>query len=213
MSDSDSCTGGDCCPSREASALEGRRLEYFTLGWNSVEAVVAITAAIIAGSTALLGFGVDSVIESISSVVLLWRLLDHAHDERREQIALKLVGFSFFLLGGYVAIDAVTTLVNREPPDASNVGIILAIVSLIIMPILARAKRRVAAKLNSRALHADSKQTSLCAYLSAILLGGLALNALVGWWWADPVAALVMVPIIVSEGREAFRGEVCGDCH
>lgn len=190
----------------------GERLEYLTIGWNSIEALVAIVAGVIAGSIALVGFGVDSVIESISGGVLLWRLhhdRDVARRELAEQRAIRLVGLSFLILAGYVAIDAVNTLIHRERPDESLPGILLAIVSLIVMPLLARAKRKVAVAINSGALHADSRQTDICAYLSAILLGGLLLNALLGWWWADPVAALVMVPIIAKEGVEGVRGNSC----
>ena len=149
---------------------------------------------------------------------LLWRLQLDAPEkrERAERIALKIVGASFLALAAYVAFDAVKSLLMREPPEASHVGIALAALSLVVMPVLARAKRSVAAKLNSRALQADSRQTDICAYLSAILLGGLTLNALFGWWWADPVAALSMTPIIVREGVGALRGETCcdeGACH
>ena len=136
-----------------------------------------------------------------------------AHDERREKIALKLVGISFLILAAYVAFDAMKSLFVHEPPETSLVGIGLSIASLIIMPLLARAKRLSALNLESRAMKADSRQTDLCAYLSAILLGGLALNALLGWWWVDPVAALIMVPIIAREGFEGLRGEACEDCH
>jgi divalent metal cation (Fe/Co/Zn/Cd) transporter len=191
----------------------GRRLEVFTLGWNLLEAIVAVVAGGIAGSIALIGFGVDSLIECVSGAVLLWRLSSPVHDESREKLALRLVGVSFFLLAAYVGVEAVRSLVTGEPPEASVPGIVLAILSLIVMPLLARAKRRVAADIGSRALVADSRQTDLCAYLSAILLVGLTLNALFGWWWADPVAALVMTPIIAREGVEAWRGEVCDDCH
>lgn len=191
----------------------GRRLEYLTLGWNLVEAVVAVGSGIAAGSTALVGFGVDSLIESTSGAILLWRLSDETHGDAREGTALKLVGVSFLLLAGWVGWEAVTALVAREAPDRSLVGIVLALLSLTIMPILARAKRRVASGLGSKALEADSRQTDLCAFLSAILLVGLGLNALLGWWWADPVAALGMVPIILSEGVRALRGEECTDCH
>jgi len=194
---------------RADAAHAGRRLEYFTLGWNVLEAAVAVGAGLLAGSVALIGFGADSVIESISGSVLLWRLWTHEEDGRRERLALRLVGVSFLLLAAYVAADAVKTLVRREAPESSWIGIGLSVASLIVMPVLARAKRRVAARLESRALHADSRQTDLCAWLSAILLAGLALNALGGWWWADPAAALVMVPIIAREGVEALRGEGC----
>ncbi len=173
---------------------------------------MAVGAGWLAGSIALIGFGVDSLIESISGSILLWLLSSPAHDESREQTAHKLVGVSFLILAAYVAYDALKSLLTYEVPESSPVGIGLSIVSLILMPILARAKRRSAAHLNSRAMKADSRQTDLCAYLSAILLGGLLLNTLFGWWWADPVAALIMVPIIAREGVEGLRGEVC-DCH
>ncbi len=193
----------------------GLRLEMLTLGWNSLEAVVALAAGWMAGSIVLIGFGLDSVIESASGAVLLWRLrrdADAARREHGERRALQLVGWSFFALAAYVAADAARSLWLRETPDRSAVGIVLAAVSLVVMPLLARAKRRVAARIASRALHADSRQTDLCAYLSAILLGGLLLNAVLGWWWADPVAALLMVPIIAREGRDALRGDHCSDC-
>jgi len=190
----------------------GRTLEYFTIGWNSLEAVVAISFGIVAGSVALFGFGVDSVIESSSGAIVLWRLFA---GEERERLALRLVGISLLILAAYVAFDAVKSLILQERPDESYVGIALAAVSLVVMPLLAREKRKVAARLNSRAMQADSKQTDICAYLSAILLGGLLLNALVGWWWADPLAALVMIPIIAKEGIEALQGKTCcgGECH
>jgi divalent metal cation (Fe/Co/Zn/Cd) transporter len=165
-----------------------------------------------AGSIALVGFGVDSVIESLSGGALLWRLQHHENDDARERRALKLVGWSFLILAAYVAYESIESLIGREAPAVSWIGIVLAALSLIVMPILARAKRRVAARLGSKALEADSRQTALCAYLSAILLGGLAANAVLGWWWADPIAALVMVPIIVREGWQALRGEKCSDC-
>ena len=193
----------------------GIALEYLTIGWNLLECMVAVTAGFLAGSVALVGFGVDSAIESVSGSVLLWRLYAErrgSHVEKIERRALWMVGVSFLLLAVYVAYDSVTTLIQRKEPERSLIGILLAIVSLIVMPFLARAKRKAAANLNSAALQADSRQTSLCAYLSAILVGGLALNATVGWWWADPFAALVMVPIIASEGKEAMRGENCRNC-
>jgi len=197
---------------RALSVRRGRLLEYFTIGWNSLEAVVGIGFGIIAGSVALVGFGVDSVIESTSGAIVLWRLLA---GEEKERLALRLVGISLLVLAIFVAFDAVKSLIFQERPDESYVGIGLAVVSLIVMPLLAREKRKVAAQLNSRAMQADSRQTSICAYLSAILLGGLLLNALVGWWWADPLAALVMIPIIAKEGIEALQGKTCCDngCH
>ena len=187
----------------------GRQLEYFTLGWNLTEAAVALGAGVFAGSIALVGFGIDSLIESLSGGILLWRLQRAQTHENRERPALMLVGMSFFLLALYVAVESAMSLLRREHPDTSVIGIILSIVSLIAMPLLARAKRRVAERLESRALFADSRQTDICAYLSAILLGGLLLNALFGWWWADPVAALCMLPLIFHEGVEAVRGRSC----
>jgi divalent metal cation (Fe/Co/Zn/Cd) transporter len=201
---------------RAADVRRGRRLEYFTVAWNSLEAVVAIGAGLFAGSVALVGFGVDSVIETSSGAVLLWRLRDGERGEAREAVALRLVGVSFLLLAAYVAYGAVRSLLMREPPEASYAGIAIAALSLVVMPLLARAKRRVAAQLGSRAMRADARQTDLCAYLSAILLAGLAVNALFGLWWADPAAALLMTPIIAREGVRALRGEACcdaGDCH
>lgn len=198
---------------RARDVRQGRRLEYLTVVWNSLEGLVAVAAGLAAGSVALVGFGFDSVIEVSSGLALLWRLHLDAPErrERAERISLKIVGVSFLALAAYVAFDAFKSLLGREPPEASPVGIALAALSLVVMPVLARAKRGVAAKINSRALEADSRQTDICAYLSAILLGGLALNALFGWWWADPLAALVMTPIIAREGFQALRGETCCD--
>lgn len=195
-------------PNRAAHILRGRRLEYLTIIWNSLEAVISVGAGIVAGSIALVGFGIDSVIEISSGAIILWRL---ASGEHREWLALRLVGISFLGLSAYVAFDAVKSLWFFERPEASYVGIAIATLSLAVMPVLARAKRKVAEQLSSRAMEADSRQTDFCVYLSAILLGGLILNAIFGWWWADPVAALVMVPIIAKEGIEALRGETCDD--
>lgn len=201
---------------RRTQIRRGQLLEYFTVGYNSLEGVIAIAAGLFAGSIALVGFGFDSAIEVISGCALLWRLYGDADESRRERLeqrALRIVGVSFFLLGAYVTYDAVKSLVRREAPEESIVGIVLAAVSVLVMPLLVRAKRRVARSIGSAALAADATQTQICTYLSAILLGGLVLNAVVGWWWADPLAALVMVPIIVKEGWEAIRGEHCDDCH
>ena len=199
---------------RLALVKRGRYLEYFTIGYNSLEGLIAVVAGLTAGSVALVGFGFDSLIEVTSGSVLLWRLHADGDEERRERIeaiSLRIVGACFVVLAVYVTYDSVKSLIRREAPEESLVGIVLAAVSLVIMPLLVRAKRRVARAINSGALMADSKQTELCTYLSAILLGGLLMNALLGWWWADPVAALVMVPIIVNEGIEALRGETCCD--
>jgi divalent metal cation (Fe/Co/Zn/Cd) transporter len=191
----------------------GRFLEYLTIGWNSIEAIVAVSAGVASGSTSLIGFGFDSVIENSSAFTLLWRLRAGEIGEQREKFALKLVGISFLILAAYIAFSALKSLLAYQPPEISYIGIVLSALSLIVMPVLARAKRHVADNLNSRALKADSRQTDICAYLSAILLAGLGLNALFGWWWADSAAALVMTPIIIKEGIESLRGKTCGDCH
>jgi divalent metal cation (Fe/Co/Zn/Cd) transporter len=196
---------------RSEQLQAGRRLEYFTLGWNLAEAAVGVGAGVSSGSIALIGFGIDSLIESLSGGILLWRLQGGHTDETRERLAHRLVGISFFVLASYVAFEAGKSLLRHEEPETSFVGIALAIVSLMVMPLLARAKRRVAARIESRALYADSRQTDICAYLSAILLGGLLLNGLFGWWWADPIAAVCMLPIIFREGIEAVRGRTCCD--
>lgn len=204
---------------RANAVRRGRHLEYFTIAYNSLEGLIAVGAGLLAGSVALVGFGFDSLIEVTSGAALLWRLradVDEARRERVEAISLRIVGACFVLLAIYVSYDSIKSLIRREAPEESLVGIGLAAVSLVVMPLLVRAKRKVARGINSPALMADSKQTELCTYLSAILLVGLLLNATLGWWWADPVAALIMVPIILKEGIEALRGETCcdeGACH
>lgn len=195
-----------------------RRLNLATLAYNALEGVVAIASGVAAGSVALIGFGIDSGIELTASVVALWRLdadADHARRERAERTSHRIIGALFMALALYVTVDAALALWNREAPGESPVGIALAAASVLVMPYLARAKRRIGIALGSRALTAEATQTSLCMWLSAILLGGLLLNALVGWWWADPVAALAMVPIIAKEGVEGLRGAPpCTDgCH
>ena len=199
---------------REAVVRRGRHLEYFTIGWNSLEGIVAVLAGAFAGSISLVGFGVDSFIEVTSGAALLWRLSLDAQAHRRERIeklTLRIVGVCFLALAAYVGYEALSTLAGRRAPEHSLPGIILACVSLIVMPLLSRAKRRAAASLKSAALHADAKQTAFCTYLSAILLGGLLLNTTLNWWWADPVSALVMVPIIAKEGVDGLRGDTCCD--
>lgn len=197
---------------RHAVALRGRRLEYFTVAWNSLEGIVAIAAGLIAGSISLVGFGVDSFIEVTSGAALLWRMsvdADADQRERIEQITLRIVSMCFLALAAYVGYEALRNLMEKKAPEHSLPGIILACVSLIVMPLLSRAKRRVSAYLKSAAMNADAKQTEFCTYLSAILLGGLLLNAITNLWWADPVAALVMVPIITKEGVNGLRGDTC----
>jgi divalent metal cation (Fe/Co/Zn/Cd) transporter len=196
----------------------GRRLEYLTIAYNSGEGLISIVAGLMAGSIALTGFGFDSVIEVTSGAALLWRLRADMNADQRERIearSLRIVGICFLALAVYIGSDSFAALFAREAPQRSILGIALAVLSLIVMPLLARAKRRVARGINSDAMAADAKQTDLCAYLSAILLGGLLLNALFGWWWSDAVAALVMTPIIAREGINALRGKDCCDqsCH
>lgn len=201
---------------RRAVVRRGQQLTWLTIGYNSIEAVVALIAGVLAGSIALIGFGLDSVIELSSSMASLWRLRADATPatrHRSEAVALRVIGVAFLLLAAYVAVDAISALVWQESPRSSVLGIIVAAGSVVVMPLLSRAKRRVAAQLASRALTADARQTQICMYLSAILLGGLVLNAVFGWWWADPVAALSMVPLISWEGVQALRGRTaCADC-
>lgn len=203
-------------PLRTSVVRRGQRLTWATIAYNSLEAVLSVGAGLAAGSVALVGFGFDSVIELASSLAGLWRLRadsDPGSRARAERLALRTIGVSFVLLAAYVLVDAVRTLLLRDAPSESPLGIAIAMGSLVAMPLLARAKRRVAAQLGSSALTAEARQTQICTYLSAILLGGLALNVVVGWWWADPLAALVMVPLIAWEGIEALRGRtVCSDC-
>jgi divalent metal cation (Fe/Co/Zn/Cd) transporter len=189
----------------------GRRVEYVSIAWTSLEAIVGVTAGVLAGSVALIGFGADSIIEVASSCVLLWWLAEGSID--RDRMAHRLVGGCFFALAAYIAVDASMDLLKGEAPRVTYFGIIYAVACIIVMPVLARAKRRVATRLNSHALHADSHQSDICAYLCLILLLGLALNAVLGWWWADPIAALCMLPILIREGIAGLRGETCSHAH
>jgi divalent metal cation (Fe/Co/Zn/Cd) transporter len=193
----------------------GLALERVTIGWNAAEAAVALGAGWVAGSIALVGFGLDSVIETIAGFAVYRRLgaelrgADREIAETHERRALRVVGVTFFLLAAYVVYEATSLLRQREAPAESPVGIALAVISLSAMPLLGAAKLRVGRALGSRALVADAKETLVCAYLSLALLAGLTLNAVVGWWWTDPVAALLMVPLLLREGFEALRGERC----
>jgi divalent metal cation (Fe/Co/Zn/Cd) transporter len=194
----------------------GLTLNWLTIGYNAVEALISIVAGALAGSVALVGFGVDSVIEVTASGAAQWRLradLDTDRRARVEALTLRGIGVTFLALALFVAWESTESLVRREAPDRSWLGVGILVVSVIVMPVLARLKRGVARALDSRALESEATQTSLCAYLSAIALGGVGLNAVLGWWWADPVAALVMVPIIGREGIEALRHRAtCADC-
>lgn len=200
---------------RRTVVRRGRWLTWATLLYNSLEAVLSIGAGVAAGSVALVGFGIDSVIELAASSAGLWRL--HADIEpltraRTERQTVRFIGLCFVALALYVIYEAGQTLLARRAPQESVLGMAIATASLIVMPVLARAKRHVAFRLASGALAAEAKQTQICAYLSAILLAGLAFNAAIGWWWADPAAALAMAPLIAWEGIQALRGRtVCCD--
>lgn len=206
----------DTTADRHGLLRQAQRLALFTVSWNVTEGGIALAAAWLAGSRALAGFGFDSAVESISASVLLWRLGAERHDperaERVERVAVRGIGLSFLLLAAFVSFEAVRSLALHHEPDASPVGIALTAVSLVVMPLLARRKRRVAIALGSKAAEADSAQTGACAWLSAVVLIGLALNAALGWWWADPVAALGVVVLLVREGRGALTAEHCDDC-
>ncbi|MCU1673473.1 MAG: cation efflux protein [Frankiales bacterium] len=197
--------------SPEDRARLGRRAQLLagaSVSYNAVEGVIAIAAGLVAGSVALIGFGLDSAIEVSSGLIILWQFR-HRLPESREQQALRLIAVSFFALAAYVTFESVRALATGAEPEASPVGIGLAVASLMIMPFLAWAQRRTGKALHSNSVVADSNQTLLCTYMSAALLVGLALNAVLGWWWADPVAGLLIAGIAAKEGREAWRGEGC----
>jgi divalent metal cation (Fe/Co/Zn/Cd) transporter len=188
-----------------------RWLVAATISYNIVEAIVAITAGVAASSTALIGFGLDSVIEVSSAVAVAWQFAarDHAIRAARERRALRIIAVSFFALAGYVTVDAVRALIGATTPEASAPGIVLAALSVVIMPVLSLTQRRTGRELGSASAVADSKQTLICTYLSAVLLVGLVLNATLGWTWADPAVALVIAGLAVREGVEAWRGDNC----
>ncbi len=207
-------TAGPLLP-REALLTKALWLEYLTVGWNVIEGVIAVIAAIAAGSVALMGFGIDSFVESASGLVLIWRLAAEGRHasalaiERVERRAQRLVAISLFGLAAYITGDAAYSLVTGERPAPSTVGMVLTAVSLVVMWWLARAKLRAARSLGSRALESDAFQTTACWWLSVAALVGIGLNAALSWWWADPVAAVVISLLIMREGREAWRGENC----
>jgi divalent metal cation (Fe/Co/Zn/Cd) transporter len=200
---------------RETLVRRGRSIEYFTIGYNLLEGFISIGAGVVSGSVYVVGFGLDSRIEVTSGAALLWRLRndsDCSRRERAERAALRIAGACLLALAAYVGFESADSLLNREMPERSLTGIAIAALSLMVMPVLARAKRRVAAGIGSAAMHADSRQTDFCTYLSAILLTGLVLHASLGWWWADAAAGLAMVPIIAKEGADAWRGKTCCGC-
>jgi cation diffusion facilitator family transporter len=196
---------------KEELHRRGLLLEWFTVAWNIVEAVVAIAVGVVVGSVALVGFGVDSGIEVISAVALLWRLRKagpHASAEEQgaaERKALYLVAATFFLLAAYITYEAIGALLSGEGPESSSVALVLSVVSILVMPTLAYLKGRTGREMGSRALVADSVETWVCAYLSVALLGAVGLNAALGWWWADPVGALAMLPVILWQGWETLE--------
>jgi divalent metal cation (Fe/Co/Zn/Cd) transporter len=199
---------------RQSIVTRGQRLQYITIAYNCAEALVSLIAGWLAGSVSLIGFGFDSLIEVTSGAAVLWRLHHDMDANRRQQLersTLRIVGGCFLALALYILYESVETLVSHRAPERSLPGIAIAGLSVVLMPVLARAKRRVAQEIDSAAMKADSRQTDFCAYLSAIVLAGLVLHALFGWWWADPAAALLMVPIIAREGTSAVRGRSCCD--
>lgn len=197
---------------RERLRRRGLVLAWATIGWNVIEGIVAVTAGLAAGSIALVGFGIDSGIEVASSVVIVWQFSAegrHGINDDRERLALRLIALSFFGLAAYVSVQAVIDLSAGSEASTSRVGIVLAALSLAVMPALAIAKRRTGTQMGSRTLVADSAETMLCTYLSAVLLVGLLLDAVAGWWWADPLAALAIAGLAIKEGREAWEGDAC----
>jgi divalent metal cation (Fe/Co/Zn/Cd) transporter len=198
-------------PSPTRRALLGRRIRWFvaaTISYNVIEAVVALAAGVEASSSALIGFGLDSVIEVGSAAAVAWQFAGN-DAEAREKTALRLIAFSFFGLAAFVGVEAIRSLLGAGAPEHSAAGLVLAAVSLAVMPLLSYGQRRAGRELRSRSAVADSKQTLLCTYLSVVLLVGLALNSLFGWSWADPVAALVIAAVAVREGVQAWRGDTC----
>jgi divalent metal cation (Fe/Co/Zn/Cd) transporter len=197
---------------RTSLVRRARFLARLGLAWHAIEAAVAIGAGIAASSIALIGFGADSLVESVAGVVVLWRLGERrAHSEQAEERAQRLIGISFWLIAAYVGVESLRSLIGGHEPSVSYVGIGLAAVTLVTMPPLAVAKTRVAHQLGSAATRSEGRQNLLCAYLSAALLVGLGANAAFGWWWADPVTALLIAGVAVNEGRDAWRGEGCAD--
>jgi divalent metal cation (Fe/Co/Zn/Cd) transporter len=206
--------GSRALPTRAAAVQRARWLNLATISWNTVEGVVAVLAGVFAGSVSLVGFGFDSAIEVSAALVLAWRLRQERREtcmQESDRRATRAIAFSFVALAMYVGLEAVRDLAGGAHPDASTVGIILAALSLAVMPVLARAKRRLAPALGSQAVVADAKQTNLCALLSAVVFVGLAANAILGWWWADPTAALVIAGLAGVEAARTWRAEALED--
>jgi divalent metal cation (Fe/Co/Zn/Cd) transporter len=198
---------------RPSLVRRAKLLAWLGIAWHAIEATVAIGAGVAAGSIALVGFGADAVVESAAGAIVIWRFAEaRSHSERAERRAQQLIAVSFWVIAAYIAIEALRSLIGGDQPEASWVGIGLAAITLVTMPALASAKARVAARLGSSATRSEGRQNLVCAYLSAGLLVGLGLNALAGWWWADPVTAVAIAAVAAREGREAWRGEICDDC-
>ena len=196
---------------RDRLIRRAKTLSWLSLAWMTVEGAVAITAALIAGSVALLGFGIDSAIEGLASVIVIWRFTGARRlSEQAELRAQKAVAVSFFLLAPYIAQDAIRALIAGDHPSTSWVGIGLSVSSIVVMPLLGRAKQRIGERLGSGATAGEGLQNLLCAYMAAGVLVGLGANAAFGWWWLDPVIALMIAAVAVREGREAWAGEGCG---
>jgi len=209
--DATSAAGAPAVPTSDRRGLLARRVRSLvaaTITYNMIEAIIALTAGTAAGSTALIGFGLDSIVEVASAAAVAWQFSAADH-ERRERAALRAIALSFFALAAYVSYESVTALIGAHRPEHSTVGLFLAALSLVVMPVLSAAQRRAGRELGSRSAVADSKQTLLCTYLSGVLLVGLAVNSVFGWWWADPIAALMIAAVAVREGREAWRGHHC----
>lgn len=206
----------DTATARPLLVRRGRLLAWLTIGWNSLEGLVAVGSGAVAGSVALVGFGVDSFVEVFAGVVIIWRLAKERHGEHvseaAEQRAIRLIAATFLLLAAGIASESTRKLVGAEHPDVSLLGIGVTSLSLVVMPLLAKAKRRVGRAMGSRAVQADATETILCVWLSAIVLTGLVLNAVLGWWWADPVAAFGIVYIAGREGIEHWRADELEEC-
>lgn len=210
LTDHSGSTGGPSDVERDRLIRDAKRLSWLSLAWMGVEGAVGIAAAVVAGSVALLGFGIDSAIEGLASIIVIWRFTGHRRlSDEAERRAQKAVAISFFLLAPYIAQDAIRSLLDGVPASTSWVGVGLSISSIVVMPLLGRAKQRIGSRLSSAATAGEGTQNMLCAYLAAGVLAGLLANMILGWWWVDPIVALGIAGIALNEGRETWRGESC----